>query len=81
MSKTFSLANESFTLSTELKDSIRSIENQAPNHIHVLRNKMIDTSMLSDYDLIVISMDSWKKIIDSQENWLEKSPSLLIIKP
>jgi Kef-type K+ transport system membrane component KefB len=65
----------------ELKDSIRSIENQAPNHIHVLRNKMIDTSMLSDYDLIVISMDSWKKIIDSQENWLEKSPSLLIIKP
>jgi hypothetical protein len=32
-------------------------------------------------DIMVISLDSWKKLVDSQSTWLSNIPSVLILKP
>jgi hypothetical protein len=36
---------------------------------------------LAKQDLMIISLDSWKKIVDSQSIWISTIPSVLIIKP
>ncbi len=36
---------------------------------------------LMSYDLVILSVNSWKKMIVTQSNWLNFAPSLLIVKP
>lgn len=63
-----------------LKEKIRAIEQKAPNHINVLNDKIIDEDFLSQQQLMLVSLDSWKKIMDSKSLWLSEIPSTLIIK-
>lgn len=65
----------------EIKEAIRSIENIAPNHIALYQEKTIDKEFLEQQDLMLISLDSWKNILNTQSIWLVNSPSTLIIKP
>lgn len=65
----------------EIQESIRSIEQIAPNHIMVSNERTIKKDFLEQQDLMIISLESWKKQIDSQSIWLNNSPSTLIIKP
>lgn len=62
----------------EMKEHIRSIERNAPNHI-ALQEKMIDRSFLKGYDLMVISLHSWKTLVNAKSLWLPDIPSTLII--
>ncbi|MBQ0116483.1 MAG: cation:proton antiporter [Flavobacterium sp.] len=64
-----------------LKELIRSIEQVKPNHITVLENNAINTELLTTQNLMVISLDSWKKLVESRSVWLKNTPSVLIIKP
>lgn len=66
---------------SNLQESIRSIEQIAPNHIMMMDEKKISKDFLKHQDLMIISLDSWKKQIDSQSVWLNNTPSILIIKP
>ena len=36
---------------------------------------------LVQQNLMIISLESWKKLVDSQSVWLSTVPSVLIIKP
>jgi hypothetical protein len=36
---------------------------------------------LAKQDLMIISLESWKKLVDAQSIWLSTVPSVLIIKP
>ncbi|GEP51493.1 cation/H(+) antiporter [Flavobacterium noncentrifugens] len=65
----------------QIRESIRSIEQTAPNHIMVTNEKTIKKEFLDDQDLMLISLESWKKLIDSHSIWLNNTPSVLIIKP
>ncbi|MFZ5554246.1 MAG: cation:proton antiporter [Bacteroidota bacterium] len=65
----------------ELKETIRSIEQTAPNHIALYSERKIEKQFLEQQDLMVISIDSWKKAIETQSVWLSHTPSTLIIKP
>lgn len=65
----------------ELKETIRSIEQIAPNHIALFNDKKIEKDFLSQQDLMIISIDSWKKVVETQSVWLSNTPSTLIIKP
>ena len=65
----------------QIRESIRSIEQTAPNHIMVTNEKTIRKEFLDDQDLMLISLESWKKLIDSHSTWLNNTPSVLIIKP
>jgi len=66
---------------SEIKESIRAIEQIAPNHITMSTEKTMKKEFLEHQDLMIISLDSWKKLVDSQSVWLNNTPSVLIIKP
>lgn len=65
----------------EMQESIRSIEQIAPNHIMLMRDRTIKKEFIEHQDLMIISLDSWKKLIESQSTWLNNTPSVLILKP
>lgn len=65
----------------EIKETIRAIEQNAPNHIRLITNRTIDKVFLQEQDLMLISLESWKALVESQSVWLNETPSTLIIKP
>lgn len=65
----------------EIRETIRSIEQTAPNHIMSMTDKTVKKEFLEDQDLMIISLESWKKLVDSHSIWLNNTPSVLIIKP
>lgn len=65
----------------ELKETVRMIEQFAPNHIALYTDPKIDKETLQQNDMMIISLESWKKALDSQSIWLSFSPSILILKP
>lgn len=64
----------------EIKETIRSIEHNVPNHIKLLSQRTLEKEFLQEQDLMIISVDSWKKLVESRSPWLNHTPSLLIIK-
>lgn len=64
---------------SELKESIREIESIAPNHINLLTAKSINPEFIKQQSLMLISLESWKQLIDEKSNWLADIPSTLII--
>ena len=68
----------------ELKEKIRAIEQRAPNHINVLSGNVVDKEFLkflNSQNLMIISIESWQKLIDSNNSqWLANLPSTLILK-
>lgn len=67
--------------SREIQENVRLIEQIAPNHIMMMHERTIKKEFLEQQDLMVISLESWKKLIDSHSTWLNNTPSVLIIKP
>lgn len=64
----------------EIKEMIRSIEHNVPNHIKLISDRKLEKEFLQQQDLMIISVDSWKKLVESRSIWLNHTPSLLIIK-
>nr|WP_294935772.1 cation:proton antiporter [uncultured Flavobacterium sp.] len=64
-----------------IQETVRSIEQIAPNHIMLSQERTIKKEFLEQHDLMIISLDSWKKQIDSHSVWLNNTPSILIVKP
>jgi len=62
-----------------MKELIRLIEQNAPNHINLLKQTVIENDILQQQDLMVISLESWKKLVEKQTLWLTNTPSVLII--
>jgi Kef-type K+ transport system membrane component KefB len=63
-----------------IKETIRSIEHNVPNHIQLINQKKLEKEFLQSQDLMIISVDSWKKLVESRSTWLNNTPSLLLIK-
>lgn len=66
--------------SSDFKESIRSIEQVTPNHIMITKDKTVEKTSLEQYDLMLISLSSWKKLVETRSEWLNYSPSILIVK-
>lgn len=62
-----------------LKESIRAIEQNAPNHIHLLPEELSGNFNFGNVDLIIMSLSTWQKLLESRSDWLTKMPSVLII--
>ena len=65
---------------TGIKEAIRAIEHDAPNHISLNNDLVIDEELMKDYQLMIVSADGWKKLVDSRAQWLNHTPSMLIIR-
>jgi len=63
----------------ETKESIRAIEQKAPNHINLLNERIINKDFLKEQHLMLISVDSWKRLVDTKSLWLSDIPSTLIL--
>jgi nucleotide-binding universal stress UspA family protein len=64
----------------EMKESIRMIEQVAPNSISLNQKQTIDKNFMQSQDLMLISFESWKKAVETQSVWLTNTPSVLILK-
>lgn len=66
---------------SELKEKIRVIEQKVPNHIQILDEKAVSLELLNSQNIMIVSIESWKKLVDSKRVWLPNIPSTLILKP
>ena len=62
-----------------IKEAIRSIEQTAPNHITLMNERVLDDEFLKGQQLMIISNDSWRKIVETKSEWLANIPSTLIV--
>ena len=62
-----------------MKEKIRAIEQQAPNHIFLQSDRIIDKDFLEAFDLLIISVGSWKKLVEIKSVWLSDIPSTLLL--
>ncbi len=71
--------NKNINKNFELKESIRAIEQIAPNHVRLMSEGKISPDFLKQQNLMLISAESWKYLIETKNNWLTNIPSTLII--
>jgi hypothetical protein len=45
-----------------------------------MEKEIIDETFLRQIDLMIISLESWTKLVDSKSIWLKYIPSVLILK-
>lgn len=65
---------------THIKEAIRAIEQTAPNHIALIDKSRLGEVFLKSSDILFLSTRSWKEFIETEPNWLEHVPSLLIFR-
>ncbi len=63
----------------ETREHIRRIERIAPNHITIRQEKVINKDFLQQQDLMIISLESWKRLVETKSLWISDTPSTLII--
>jgi len=63
-----------------MKSAIDSLEQKYAKNITIVNDKNIKKEFLATQDLMLISIESWKALVDSQSIWLSGVPSVLIIK-
>lgn len=65
---------------TQIKYSIKALEESAPNLIRVLNQNALEKEQLKTYDLLFMGTASWKGFVETEAEWLEHVPSLLIFR-
>lgn len=73
--------NQELEKNTKLKETTQSMDKQYPDNIIFQKEDEISKSFLIKQDLMLVSLDSWKKLVESNNVWLSNLPSVLIIKP
>jgi Kef-type K+ transport system membrane component KefB len=63
-----------------LQSSINSLEQQYSKNITLMNDKIVKKELLAKQDLMIISIESWKSLVDTQSIWLSRVPSVLILK-
>jgi len=63
----------------ETQDKIRFIERNVPNHIMLQNQRVVEKTFLQQQDIMIISLMSWQKLVETKSVWLSDIPSTLII--
>lgn len=63
-----------------MENSVYTLLKKYPNNFSVLEEKGMNSSFFAKQDLMMVGLESWKNLVDSQHSWLSKVPSTLIIK-
>lgn len=63
----------------EFKEQVRLIEQFKPNHIRIVSAKEVDKEFIEEFDLMLISLDSWKNLVEERTPWLNNAPSMLLM--
>lgn len=62
-----------------VRERIRLIEHNAPNHIRSVSIDTVDGSFLDKQDLIIVSLENFEGFIQTRKDWINKMKSILII--
>ena len=57
------------------------MEQKYPDNMILIIDEIIKKELLAKQDLMIISIESWKVLVESTSIWLSRVPSVLIIKP
>jgi len=63
-----------------ISEKIKVIEETYPNKVNVIKDKIIDKTILSAQNLLLVSSSSWESFVIAKNTWLSDIPSTLIIK-
>ncbi|MBF4471770.1 cation:proton antiporter [Flavobacterium sp. HJJ] len=64
-----------------IASAIGSLKQKFANNVSLNNESVLLDEFLEKQDLMVVSLDSWKDLLDSRSSWLSGVPSVLIIKP
>jgi Kef-type K+ transport system membrane component KefB len=64
-----------------IETAVNGLESKYPNNVAIMTENQMKAGFLAQQDLMMISLESWKKLVDSQSVWLSTIPSVLILKP
>ena len=70
------LINSNFVM----KSAVNSLEQKYSENIGVVTDEEVQLELLAKQDLMLISIESWKKLVVSGNTWLSGVPSVLILK-
>lgn len=62
-----------------VKERIRLVEQMAPNHISVLPEDEPTAELLDTTNLMIITLSTWTRLVQSKKDWLAAAPSTLIL--
>ena len=74
---------DSYGLTTEnekINTVVGNLKRDYPENINVVTENNLTAGFLAQQNLMMVSLDSWKKLLDSQNVWLPTVPSVLILK-
>ena len=63
-----------------LRTTVLALENSNGANVHYLEHTAMSRGLLKEYDLMLVSLDGWKRLIDAETVWLDSTPSTLIIR-
>lgn len=64
----------------ETGEALHALREISPENITLLYENVLEKDFLQSQDLMVISLESWIKAVESHSVWLSNSPSVLIIR-
>lgn len=65
---------------TDVKERIRTIEQNAPNHINSIDLKAMNEELLYKQDLVLVSLSGWETLLEMRLEWVSRISSILIIR-
>lgn len=63
---------------SELKNELNRFQKKFPTQVTIQTNA--EVAFLKKYDLALISLDTWKKMVEEESLWIAQLPSMLIVK-
>jgi Kef-type K+ transport system membrane component KefB len=72
--------NASIAANFVLKSAFDSLQQNYPQNLTLLDRKVLKKDFLAHLDLMIISVESWKILLDKYSIWLSRVPSVLIFK-
>lgn len=72
--------NEHINSNFVIKSALNSLEEKYPQNITLMKERIIKKEFLSNQDLMIISLESWKTLVETRSIWLSRVPSVLILK-
>lgn len=64
-----------------IKNAVQSLDQEFPDNVTFVEETQVNAQFLVKQDLMLVSLDSWKKLVETNNIWLSNLPSVLIIKP
>ncbi|MGV3695795.1 cation:proton antiporter [Flavobacterium sp.] len=64
-----------------VENALSALEQNYKENVGVIHPEQINKPFLLQQDLMIFSLETWKKLVDDEVSWLSDIPSVLIIKP